>query len=282
VQKNADWGLDRVSAPSNGNYKYKYRGIGVRAYILDTGIRLTHIDFSGRASCGFTAYDDSCVDVFGHGTHVAGIVGGDYSGVAKDVNLIAVKILGDNGNGSLSGIFAGLDYVVNEKLKSPLTPMVINMSLGGSFSEAFNAVVANTILAGITVVVTAGNDADDACGFSPASATAAITVGSIAKANIVSSFSNTGSCVDIFAPGSDINSVNSESDDGFIQHSGTSMASPFVAGVAALHLEKTPALSPNQVWNAIYEDAYDGQIRSFENMGGAPNLLVGVKSLLKK
>jgi subtilisin family serine protease len=281
-QRDADWGLDRVSAPYDGKYKYKYSGAGVKVFVLDGGIRMTHNDFSGRVSCGFSVVNDNCEDANGHATHVAGIIGGVYSGVAKDVNLISVKIFEDDGYATDAYLFAALDYVVDEKIKSPRTPMVINISLGNrDAATIYNSAIAKVIAKNITVVASAGNDAVDACTSSPGSASTAITVGSTNITNLIAVFSNIGRCVDIFAPGFDIKSADFSNDDLFIQYSGTSMSAPFVAGVAALHLEKTPTLSPKQVWAAIKSDAYVGRIRRFKYGDGTPNRFIGVRSLLK-
>jgi serine protease len=243
---------------------------------------MTHIDFAGRVSCGFSVENDNCEDVDGHGTHVAGIIGGVYSGVAKDVDLISVKVYDDNNVGTDASILAGIDYVVDEKIKSPQTPMVINMSFGTTFYPTlYNAAVAKVTAQKIVVVAAAGNNAGDACGISPASARTAITVGSTNITNFISAFSNIGRCVDIFAPGSKIASAYFTEDDLFIQFDGTSMSTPFVVGVAALHLEKTPTLTTKQVWAAIKKDAYVGRIRRFKYVDGTPNRFIGVRSLLK-
>jgi subtilisin family serine protease len=279
-QKSVDWGLDRISPPSDTNYRYKYDGSGVKAYILDSGIRETHIEYTGRTKCGFSLYPDGCLDVHGHGTHVSGIVGGIKSGVAKNVNLIAVKVLNNTGDGTATGVIAGIDYVVKEKMASPQTPTVINMSLGAKRVDAADLIIANVVKAGIVVVVAAGNEEDDACLYSPASSPDAITVGSTTLYNLMSYFTNVGRCVDIFAPGSNILSASNKNDTGFVRFSGTSMAAPFVSGVAVLHLQKNPQMTPNQVWNAIRADSHKWRIRRFSNATGAPNRLVNAKSLL--
>jgi serine protease len=250
-------------------------------YIIDTGVRLSHHEFANRVSCGFSAYYDNCEDQYGHGTHVAGIIGGTISGVAKNASLVAVKVLGDDGSGTWADVLAGIEYVINEKKKCPQAPMVINMSLGDSFDTLANAGVAKAIDTGIVVVVAAGNDRSDACLVSPASTKKAITVAAISQANLISYFSNVGRCVDIFAPGEKILSTSPYDDSSYIMLDGTSVASPFVAGVAALHMDKTPTLTPNQVWKAIRMDAHLYRIRRFWNALGAPNLLVNSKSLYK-
>jgi serine protease len=261
-----DWGLDRIdqeSTDGDGSYTSAYDGTGVDIYIVDTGIQLDHDEFNGRATCGFTIGDnDDCADGNGHGTHVAGIAAGRKYGVAKNANIIAVKVLGDDGSGSLAGIIAGIDYVI-EKKASTNCPSVINMSLGGSRSIESNNAVTAAVTAGIVTVVAAGNSNKDACTASPASALSVITVGSTTQSDTRSSFSNVGPCVDIFAPGSSIlssiASTSSTTESAIL--SGTSMASPFVAGVAALHLQNNPSFAPAQVLSAITADAVANMIK---------------------
>jgi aqualysin 1 len=292
VQFPAPWGLDRIVPPMDLRYRYKYTGTGVRVFILDTGIRLTHGEFGGRATCGFTAYPPNCDDVRGHGTHVAGIVGGRTYGVAKNVSLVAVKVLGNSGTGPWSGIIAGINYVMLQKATSTSGgPMVINMSLGGSLNILVNTAVQNAYTAGIVVAVSAGNKNANACAYSPASAPNAITVASARRKwfffwwfyqDAKASTSNHGNCVDIFAPGVSIRSSWWTSDVATAVLSGTSMASPFVAGVAALHLQKTPASTPASVWTAILADAFLGVLCPWWPWlpAGTPNRLLGKASLL--
>lgn len=236
ILSTASWGLDRIdqrTLPLNNLYNSAVTGAGVHAYIIDTGIRATHQEFSGRMGAGydFIDTDPDPADCNGHGTHVAGTVGGITYGVAPDVTLHAVRVLDCGGSGTTSGVIAGIDWVIANHIK----PAVINMSLGGGVSTAMNDAVARAHAAGITVVVAAGNSNADACSHSPASAPEAITIGSTTSLDARSSFSNFGTCVDIFAPGSSITSAWIGNDTASNTISGTSMASPHVAGAAALY-----------------------------------------------
>lgn len=273
TQNNATWGLDRidqVNLPLNSTYNYDQDGTGVTAYIVDTGIRTTHSNFGGRASAGFTSINDGqgSNDCNGHGTHVAGTVGSNTYGVAKNVDLVAVRVLGCNGSGSNSGVIAGIDWVTANHVK----PAVANMSLGGGASSATDSAVNRAVAAGITMVVAAGNDNSNACNFSPARAANAITVGSTTNTDARSSFSNFGTCLDIFGPGSSITSTWSTSNSATRTISGTSMAAPHVAGVAALYLDDNGNASPSQVQNAIENAAAVGKVSNART--GSPNLLV--------
>lgn len=273
TQTGATWGLDRIDQrdrPTNGNYVYNATGNNVNAYIVDTGIRTSHNEFGGRAVAGFDAVGDgqNAQDCNGHGTHVAGTVGGATYGVAKNARLYAVRVLGCDGSGSNSGVIAGVDWVANNHVK----PAVANMSLGGGASSALDNAVQNAISAGVTFVVAAGNDNANACNYSPARAANAITVGSTTSSDARSSFSNFGSCVDIFAPGSSITSAWYTSNSATSTISGTSMASPHVAGVAALYLEGNPSASPATVANGLTSTASSGKISSIGT--GSPNLLL--------
>ena len=273
TQTGATWGLDRIDQrdrPADGNYNYTPTGSGVNAYIIDTGIRRTHSNFGGRAFAGYDAIGDgqNSNDCNGHGTHVAGTVGSTTWGVAKSVRLYAVRVLGCNGSGSNSGVIAGIDWVANNHVK----PAVANMSLGGGASTATDNAVQNAINAGVTMVVAAGNENQNACNVSPARAANAITVGSTTSTDARSSFSNFGTCVDIFAPGSSITSTWSTSDTATNTISGTSMASPHVAGVAALYLQNNTTASPSAVRNAIVGTASSGKLSSIGT--GSPNLLL--------
>jgi subtilisin family serine protease len=252
TQSNPPWGLDRIgqtSLPLNGAYSYTTTGSGVNAYIIDTGIRRTHTQFGGRAFVGFDAIGDgrNTSDCNGHGTHVAGTVGGSTYGVAKNVRLFAVRVLDCSGSGSNSGVIAGVNWVTSNHIK----PAVANMSLGGGASSALDTAVRNSIAAGVTYAVAAGNSNQDAANFSPSRVGEAITVGSSTINDARSSFSNFGSVVDIFAPGSGILSAWFSSDTATATLSGTSMASPHVAGVAARFLQSNPGASPATVRNEI-------------------------------
>jgi serine protease len=282
-----------LSVPyTDQKYHYKYTGKDVTVYVLDSGIDLQHPEFGGRASCGWDRgqrFLKLCLDQNSHGTHVAGTIGGKTYGVAKNVKLVSVKVLGSLGYGWSSTTIAGIDWVVGQKRKNPNKPMIINMSLGGSKSLLVNGAVEAATAAGITVVVAAGNDKGaNACRESPASAASAITVGSTNPLNYVSSFTNGGPCVDIMAPGESIESA--WACDKFrpkrclldISYflSGTSTASSLVAGVAALHLDKTNSLTPQEVWDAIQSDARTGAVIDHKGYN-VPDLLVSAVSILE-
>ena len=271
TQSGATWGLDRIdqrALPLNGTYTYTPTGAGVRAYIIDTGILTTHSNFGGRATSGYDAVDGgAATDCNGHGTHVAGTVGSTTYGVAKGVSLVAVRVLDCAGNGTDAGVVAGMDWVANNRV----LPAVANMSLGGGASTAIDNAVANMTNRGVVVVVAAGNETTDACTKSPARAASAITVGSTTSSDARSSFSNYGSCVDIFAPGSSITSTWHTSTSATNTISGTSMASPHVAGVAALYLQGTPSATPSAVTTAIINTATTGVVTG---LNGSPNRLV--------
>lgn len=256
TQTNPPWGLDRIDQrdrPLSGTYSYTRTGSGVNVYVIDTGIRRTHTQFGGRAFHGFTSINDGrgSTDCNGHGTHVAGTVGGTTYGVAKATRLFSVRVLSCSGSGSNSGVIAGVDWVRANHIK----PAVANMSLGGGASSSLDTAVRNSISAGVTYAVAAGNSNANASNFSPARVGEAITVGSSTSSDARSSFSNFGSVVDIFAPGSSILSAWSTSDTATRTISGTSMASPHVAGVAARYLQGNPSASASAVRNAIVADA---------------------------
>jgi subtilisin family serine protease len=256
TQTNPPWGLDRIGQrdlPLNQTYSYTTTGSGVNAYIIDTGIRRTHTQFGGRAFVGFDAVGDgqNTNDCNGHGTHVSGTVGGSTFGVAKSVRLFAVRVLGCNGSGTNSGVIAGVDWVT----ANHISPAVANMSLGGGVSTALDTAVRNSIAAGVTYSIAAGNSNTNASNSSPARVAEAITVGATTMTDARSSFSNFGSVVDIFAPGSSILSSWFSSDTATATLSGTSMATPHVTGVAARYLQANPAASPATVRNAIVNAA---------------------------
>ncbi|MFP3987240.1 S8 family peptidase [Streptomyces sp. E11-3] len=270
------WGLDRIDqAGTEGDDKYTYpdtAGEGVTAYVIDTGVRITHEDFGGRARHGFDAVDndDTADDGNGHGTHVAGTIAGAAHGVAKKADIVAVRVLDDNGSGTTEGVIAGIDWVT----ENHEGPSVANMSLGGGADEALDEAVRKSIAAGVTYGVAAGNESSDASQGSPARVEEAITVASSTNADEQSSFSNYGSIVDLYAPGSDITSAWNDSDSGTKTISGTSMATPHVVGAAALHLAGNPDATPEQVATALTEGATADAISNPTE--GTPNLLLKV------
>ncbi len=273
TQASATWGLDRIDQrdrPLNTQYHYNRTGSGVDAYIIDTGIRLDHTQFTGRLKPGHNVIADAngTNDCHGHGTHVAGTVGGTTWGVAKGVSLIPVRVLNCAGSGDVSGVIAGINWVANNTAR----PAVANMSLGGGKSAAMNAAVAGAVTAGVTMVVAAGNSNANACNYSPASAPTAITVAATTSADVRASYSNRGTCVDIFAPGSSITSAWASSATASATASGTSMAAPHVAGVAALALQANPAASPLHVTDFLINNASLNKLTSIGT--GSPNRLV--------
>ncbi len=271
-QSGATWGLDRVdqrNLPLNGVYNYDFSAPAVHAYIIDTGIRTSHTNFGGRATADFDAIGDgqNGQDCNGHGTHVAGTVGSATYGVAKDVRLHAVRVLNCSGSGSNSGVIAGVDWVT----ANHQNPAVANMSLGGGISTALDNAVNNSVNSGVFYAVAAGNSNANACNSSPSRAANAYTVAASDSNDVRASFSNWGSCVQIFAPGVSITSTWNTSNTATNTISGTSMASPHVAGAAALILDEHPTWTPTQVRNELNARATSGVI---SNTSGSPNLLL--------
>lgn len=268
------WGLSRIdqrSLPMDTYYTYAAAsGAGVNVYILDTGIRSTHRDFGGRVVAAFTAIGDGngSEDCRGHGTHVAGIVGGTKFGVAKSVRLYSVRVLDCTGSGTYSSIIAGIDWVT----KNRLLPAVANMSLSGSSSSTMNTAVQNSIASGVVYTAAAGNSATDACSRSPANVPQVLTVAASNWTDAQSSFSNYGTCVDLYAPGEGITSAFFVNDSASAVYAGTSQAAPHVAGVAALYLSLHPAATPAEVASAIVGSSTANAISG--SGAGTPNRLL--------
>lgn len=272
TQSNPDWGLDRIdqkALPLNSAYSYLQTGSGTTAYIVDTGILSSHQQFSGRVLSGYTAISDGngTTDCNGHGTHVAGTVGGSTYGVAKNVNLVPIRILGCDGSGASSNVIAGLDWI----LKNGKKPAVVNMSLGGDASTSLDSAVENLFNNGYVMVVAAGNSNTDACSASPARVSKALTVAATDNTDTRASYSNYGSCVDIFAPGSQINSSWIGSNTATKVLNGTSMATPHVAGVVAEMLQSTPTATPQTISTNLLNQASSNVVK---NPSGSPNRLL--------
>jgi subtilisin family serine protease len=267
TQSGATWGLDRIdqrALPVSSTYNYTSTAAGVTAYIIDTGIRFSHSEFGGRAVSGFDAVDGGAADdCNGHGTHVAGTVGGNTYGVAKGVSLVAVRVLNCTGSGSWAGVIAGIDWVTGNHASN--APAVANMSLGGGASTAIDTAVKNSIADGVSYAIAAGNGnqggvAQDACKSSPARVPEAMTIGATGSTDTKASWSNYGNCVDWFAPGVGITSGWYSSDTATNTISGTSMATPHTTGVAARYLQTNPGASPAAVRAALYESITKGVV----------------------
>jgi subtilisin family serine protease len=268
------WGLDRIdqrNLPLDNSYTFPTTASNVHAYIIDTGIRFTHTDLGGRATSGIDEIDGGAADdCNGHGTHVSGTVGGSSFGVAKGVQLVAVRVLDCTGSGTTAQVAAGIDWVTANAIK----PAVANMSLGGGIDTTLDNAVNNSINSGVTYAIAAGNSNANACNFSPARVGAAITVGATDISDNRASFSNFGTCVDIFAPGVNITSAWSTSDTATNTISGTSMATPHVTGAAALVASVNPTWTPQQIRDSLVNNATNGVV---VNPGiGSPNKLLFV------
>jgi subtilisin family serine protease len=265
------WGLDRIdqrTLPLDNEFTVTGTGRGVTAYIVDTGIETANSEFGGRATNGFDVIGDgrNGQDCNGHGTHVAGTTGGANYGVARGSSLVGVRVLDCQGSGTTAGVVAGFDWVA----KNATQPAVLNASLGGSASTAVDTAVNSVSDAGVLPVVAAGNEAQDACAVSPARAEGALAVGATDRRDGQTDFSNFGECLAIYAPGADI--VSAKLGGGSIAHSGTSMASPHVTGVAALYKERNPGATPGNIAGWLASEATEDTI---SRLGpGSPDLLL--------
>ncbi|MDX3745829.1 S8 family peptidase [Streptomyces sp. AK08-02] len=278
TQTSAPWGLDRIdqaALPLSGTYTYPdTAGAGVTAYVIDTGVRITHSQISGRATNGYDAVDGDNVaqDGNGHGTHVATTIAGSTYGVAKAAKIVAVRVLDNAGSGTTAGVIAGIDWVT----ANHSGPSVANLSLGGGASTSLDTAVSNSIASGVTYAVAAGNSSANASSYSPARVAAAITVGATTSTDARASYSNYGSVLDIFAPGSSITAGWNTSDTATNTISGTSMATPHVAGAAAVYLAGHTSATPAQVATALTGGATTGVVTSPGS--GSPNRLLKLVS----
>jgi subtilisin family serine protease len=276
TQSNAPWGLDRVdqtALPLSGTYTYPdSAGSGVTAYVIDTGVRITHAQISGRATNGYDAVDNDNVaqDGNGHGTHVATTIAGSTYGIAKQAKIVGVRVLNNAGSGTIAGVIAGIDWVT----ANHSGPSVANMSLGGGASTTLDNAVSRSIASGVTYAIAAGNSNANASSYSPARVAAAITVGATTNTDARAGYSNYGSVLDIFAPGSSITAGWHTSDTATNTISGTSMATPHVAGAAAVYLAGHTSATPAQVATALVNGATTGTVTSPGT--GSPNRLLKI------
>lgn len=252
TQGGAPWGLDRIDGTSDGAYTYISSGSGIRIYIVDTGVSATHREFGSRVIDGYDAFNENLdqVDCHGHGTHVAGLAAGSYYGAAKSATIVPVRVLDCDGRGNTTTLLNGINWIL---AAHPGGAGIVNMSLGGERDEEVNAATARLIASGLTVVAAAGNSGSDACNYSPASAFGVVSVGATDRYDVRASFSNWGSCVDIFAPGVQINSANALDPNVSSRRSGTSQAAPFVAGVIATYMSAGAVTSPDSAEAYLYE-----------------------------
>ncbi len=275
TQTNPTWGLDRIdqrALPLNNSYTYPNTAPGVRAYVIDTGVLNTHSDFGGRATSGydFVDNDSNATDCNGHGTHVAGTIAGTTCGVAKEARIVGVRVLDCAGSGTNAGVISGVEWVTTNAVK----PAVANMSLGGGANTALDNAVAASIASGVTYAIAAGNSNANACNYSPARTAAAITVGATTNTDARASYSNFGTCLDIFAPGTSITSAWYTSTTATNTISGTSMAAPHVAGAAALVAQANPTWTPAQIRDYLVNNATSNAVTSPGT--GSPNKLLYV------
>ncbi|AUA16465.1 S8 family peptidase [Streptomyces malaysiensis] len=276
TQTDAPWGLDRVdqsNLPLSGTYTYPdSAGGGVTVYVLDTGVRITHAQFSGRASYGydFVDNDTTAQDGYGHGTHVATTVAGSTYGVAKKANIVAVRVLGNDGSGTTAGVIAGVDWIT----ANHSGPSVANVSLGGGASTSLDNAVTKSIASGVTYSIAAGNSNANAANYSPARVPTALTVGATTNTDARASYSNYGSTVDLFAPGSNITAGWNTSDTATYTGSGTSFAAPHVSGAAAIYLSGHTTASPSEVGSALVDGATSGALSGIGS--GSPNKLLKI------
>ncbi|MFE7600337.1 S8 family peptidase [Streptomyces sp. NPDC057494] len=278
TQTDAPWGLDRIdqaNLPLSGTYTYPdSAGGGVTAYVIDTGVRITHAEIAGRAVNGYDAVDGDSVaqDGNGHGTHVATTIAGSTYGVAKAAKIVAVRVLDNNGSGTTAGVIAGIDWVTAHHAAG--APAVANLSLGGGASTALDNAVKNSIADGVTYAVAAGNSGTNASSSSPARVAAALTVGATSNTDAKASWSNYGSVLDLFAPGVSITAGWNTSDTATNTISGTSMATPHVAGAAAVYLAGHTSATPAQVATALVNGATPNKVTSPGS--GSPNRLLKI------